>query len=82
MEREMCPGTADSGATLPLSIMRKKDMKLKGSPGMRIVDANTNEDAGVFDSEGRPRMKPEYVLKRLSARRKIGSYLQERGDGA
>jgi hypothetical protein len=37
---------------------------------MRIVDANTNEDAGVFDSEGRPHMKPGYVVKLLSARRR------------
>lgn len=45
-------------------------MKLKGSPGMRIVDLLTNEDAGVFDITGRALLKPEYVKKRLSARRK------------
>lgn len=37
---------------------------------MRIVDLKTNEDAGVFDIQGRAQLKPGYIKKRLSARRK------------
>jgi hypothetical protein len=47
-------------------------MKLNCSPGMRIVDISTNEEAGVFDKDGKPRIKPGYIKVRLTARIKYG----------
>ncbi|MGE5495099.1 MAG: hypothetical protein ACM3S4_07370 [Burkholderiales bacterium] len=44
-------------------------MKLNGPPGMRIVDATTNEEAGVFDKDGKPLMSAAYIKKRLMLRR-------------
>lgn len=44
-------------------------MKLNGSPGMRIVDAAMNEEAGVFDKYGKPLLNAAYIKKRLMLRR-------------
>ena len=36
---------------------------------MRIVDAGTNEQVGVFDKDGKPLMKAEYIKQCLLLRR-------------